>query len=67
MAKDRDEWLTAKQVIAIYPISVTGLWRSRNDRRDPLPYYRIRGRVLYKRIDLDTYFEGKRQGEIHSS
>jgi hypothetical protein len=63
MTMGRDEWLSTKQVTQLYPISATGLWRSRNDKRDPLPYYRIRGRVMYKRRDLDAYFEGKRQSQ----
>lgn len=62
MSDSVTDFVTQKQAAEMFPISAMTLWRERKEGR--LPFYRVRGRVLYRVSDLVTHFEaGLRNGD----
>lgn len=63
MKSDNNDFVTQKQAAGMFPVSAITLWRERKDGR--LPFYRVRGRILYRVSDLIALFEaGKRYSEV---
>ncbi|MBK9215678.1 MAG: helix-turn-helix domain-containing protein [Chloracidobacterium sp.] len=60
MTNDND-FITQNEAAEQFPVSTVTLWRERKEGR--LPFYRVRGRVLYRVSDLIALFEaGRRNG-----
>ena len=61
MTQENSDFVTQKQAAEMFPVSTITLWRDRKEGK--LPFYRVRGRVLYRVSDLVAHFEaGRRNG-----
>jgi len=57
-ARQLPDWLSLQTAAIEYPASAKTLRRRANEHR--IPHYRINGRILFRRGDLDAFFEADR-------
>jgi excisionase family DNA binding protein len=55
-----DETLTREQVQEYLKISRGSLLRRMNDPDSPIPYFKLKRHVLFKKADVEAWLESKR-------
>lgn len=51
------EFLSEKMLIEQLNLSRTSLWRLRNDKSNPLPFFRVRGKIFYRWSEVLNFLE----------